>query len=355
MLIGLSLSVADMPARTEGVTLEAALAPHAERFGLRGKIAEIVAGKAVSWELETSDDSEIAAAGAVLVEAPIGDLVAGFRDLEILRKRGVVVAWGRFSAEAKPTDLDALEIPAPTARAIERARARKSDVKLSGQEIDAVRRVRVTDRGSAYKRALVERVRGWRARGLAGLVAYEDKKGKLDLAKETGELLEGLSRSRPAGEIPLDAHFQYWSLERFGSLKPIVAATDMRVARAGGAARIETIQIYASHYFDGLATAVDLAEVPTEVGPATLVRITFRARLDLFEGLLGGIKRRVGRSRTVEELAGNLERLRAAYARPREQTELRPLGPDDDVVDRRKRQWTARWADTTRPAEAGRV
>jgi hypothetical protein len=315
-LIGLSLLVADAPARAEDVALKAALAPHAERFGLGNTLTEIVAGKAVSWEVEASDDSEIAAAGAVLVEAPIGDLVAGFRDLEILRRRGVVVAWGRFSEEARPTDLDALAIPAPTARAIERAKARESDVKLSVQEIGAVRHVRATSRAAAYKHALVERVRAWRARGLSGLVAYEDKKRKLDLAKETRELLEGLARSRPAGELPVEARFQYWSLERFGSLKPIVATTDMRVARAGGAARIETVQIYASHYFDGLVTAVDLAEVATEIGPATLVRIAFRARLDFFGGVLGGIKRKVGRSRTVKELAENLERLRAAYARP---------------------------------------
>lgn len=316
ILLAVSLLAADGPGRAPATTLEAALAPQAARLGLEGRVAELAAGRAVSWELDSENGAEVAGAGAVLIDAPVDELVAGFRDLDILRRRGVVIASGRFPEEARPSDMRGLEVPATTLEALRRAKTRSSDVKLSGREIAAVRRARAGERADVFKRSVVDRVRAFRDRGLSGLEKYEDKKRPVDLAKTVDELVAGVAKSRPPGALPVDERFQYWSLERFGSLKPVVGAADMTVMRGRGAARIETVQFYASHYFDGFVTAIDFVEVASERGPATLIRITFRARLDLFTGLLGGLKRKLGRSRTVKELAENLERLRAAYARP---------------------------------------
>jgi hypothetical protein len=61
-------------------------------------------------------------------------------------------------------------------------------------------------------------------------------------------------------------------------------------------------------------TSIDLIALP---GPtdATLVRLTFRAQVDGFGGLMGAVKRKVGRSKMVEQLAAGLERMRSAAPR----------------------------------------
>ena len=138
----------------------------------------------------------------------------------------------------------------------------------------------------------------------------------MNQTKTNTELLASLAKSKPPGTLPLETRFQYWSVEQYGSLKAVIAITDLSVMHGERAARIETLQIYSNHYFEGLVTALDFADVGTAEAPATLVRLTFHSRLDIFDGLLAGLKRRLGRSRTVDELADNFERLRDSYRKP---------------------------------------
>lgn len=304
---------ADEPGRSPALPLALALRSPAERLGLEQKIPELTTGKAVTWELDASHYSEIAAAAAVVVEAPMDVLVAEVQSLEILRKRGVLMAMGKFSEPVSGHDLDKLEIPQQTLDAMASAKFRSSDVKLSSAEIAAIRRVKPEQREVLYKSFLLRRIRAWREKGVDGLDQYHDKKRPIEQAKETGEMLASLGKTRPNGPMPVATRYQYWSVEQFGSLKPVIALNDMTVTRGFGTARIEIVQIYSNHYFDGLVTALDFAEVRSESGPATLVRLAFYSRLDLFEGLLGGLKRRFGRSKTVEELGKNLEQMRATY------------------------------------------
>src|SRR4030095_16618315 len=171
-------------------------------------------------------------------------------------------------------------------------------------------------RSALFGRLLAARLAAWRSCGVAGLGVYEDKHRPLNQAEVTTALLASLARTRPArGFLRTDA-FEYWSVERFGSLKPVVALTEMATYEADGLVRVETVQIYATHYFDGLVTAIDLVPVPLGDCGATLVRVSVFARLDLFTGVLAPIKSRTAKSHMVDALADSLDRIRASFASP---------------------------------------
>ena len=294
--------------------LATALKAPAARLGIEPRVAELAAGKAVSWDLEVKHESEVAAASAVVVEAPLELLVTELRDLELLRKRGVLTATARFSDPPSFNDLVKLEVPAATLDGMARAKVRSSDVKLSSAEIAAARRAKPADRPLVFKGFLLRRMLAWQQNGVAGLGFYHDKRLVVNQSKATGELIAELEKTRPAGALPVTSKHQYWSIEQYGTLKPVIALSEMTIMRSGRTARVETVQIYANHYFEGLVTALDFDEVTTPRGPATLVRLSFRSRLDIFDGLLGGLKRRIALSRTTEEVGKNLEQMRAAYA-----------------------------------------
>jgi len=78
--------------------------------------------------------------------------------------------------------------------------------------------------------------------------------------------------------------------------------------------RLETVQLYASHYCNGVVTSVDLMPVATANGPQTLMRLSFRVRMDSLGGMFGGFKRHVGRGKIVDQVAAGLELVRRAVA-----------------------------------------
>jgi hypothetical protein len=279
-------------------------------MGIGADVAALREGRAVARVLDTDNDAELCAAGSVVVAAPLDALAEAFRDLSLLAAAGMVTASGRISETPSETDFRALRIPPADLAALVAARPGDSDVKLAEGEIEVVRRAGRDGVDPAFRRALLQRVLAWRASGFDGLGSYRDKRSAVDQKTVTRSLLERLGRTRPNGAFAQVESFEYWSVERFGGLKPFVALTNMKVGRRPGVVRIETVQLYASHYCDGLVSSVDLHELPDESGPRTLVRLTFRTQVDAFGGLLGGLKRRVGRSKMVEQLAAGLERLR---------------------------------------------
>jgi hypothetical protein len=296
--------------------LAAALKGPAARLGVEPKIPELVAGKAVSWELPAEHDTEVASASVVLIDAPLERLVDDLRTLEILRKAGALTATAPFSSPPSLNDVAKLNVPEPTLEAMARARIRKSNVKLSAAEIAAARRAKPADRPVIFKGFLLRRMLAWQQRGVEGLGTYDDKRLQVDQSKATAGLIASLAKTRPADTLPVTSKLQYWSIEQYGTLKPVIALSEMTIMRSGSRARVETVMIYSNHYFEGLVTALDFEEVTTSKGPATLVRLAFHSRLDIFDGLLSGIKLYVARSRTTEEMGKYLERLRESYAAP---------------------------------------
>lgn len=294
-----------------GVPIEDAAAS----MGILGDVPELKLGRGVARPLETKNDAELCAAGAIVVDAPIDALADSFRDLSLLRSGGMVVASGRISESASLADFAGLAIPAADLDAIKRAKRGDSDVKLSAEEIDRVRGAGAERASDAFKQALLERVVAFRERGIEGLGSYNDKKATVSQDSVTRALLASLDATRPTGAFSPVESFEYWSVEQFGGLKQFVTVTNMTIKRREGAVRIETVQLYASHYCEGLVTSIDLYALPETDGARTLLRLTFRTQVDALGGLLGGLKRKVGRARMVEQLAAGLERLRTEAPR----------------------------------------
>lgn len=276
-------------------------------------VATVASGKATARQLEAADDSELGAVGVVLLAAPVDTVLESFRDLSIFRRSGMAECAGRFSAAPTIDDLACLDVPVADLAQIPKAKVGDSDVKLSDVEIGALGRDLGPSADVEFKKALMRRVVDWQQGGVAGLGNYSDKKRPVAQADVATELVKTLESERPGGLERVE-RFQYWAVERFGSFKPMVDVNDMSILRGAGRVRLETVQLYASHYCNGVVTAVDLVPVATATGPQTLMRLSFRVRMDSLGGILGGFKRHVGRGKIVEQVSAGLELVRRAVA-----------------------------------------
>jgi hypothetical protein len=307
-VVALTSLLAEVPAKPGGAgdSIEVAAAA----MGIAEDIPDLKAGRPAAHQLETTNDAELCAAGSIVIAAPLDALADSFRDLSLLERGGLVTATGRIPEQPTEADFAALPLPESDLEALRTAKPGSSEIKLAADEIEAVRQAGFDGAIPAFRRALLRRVQAWRASGVAGLRTYDDKKSTIDQPGVTQSLLESLSRTNTRKGFEQIETFEYWSVERFGTLKPFVALTSMTVREQPGAVRIDTIQLYASHYCEGLVASIDLAALPDEAGPRTLVRLTFRTQVDGLGGLLGAMKRKVGRTRMVAQLVAGLERLR---------------------------------------------
>jgi hypothetical protein len=318
LAIGIAVAIAASGMATTGragVPLAMPVDGVARRLGFGTEdVGLLPSGRAAARPLDVQADSELSAEGVVLLEAPVDVVVEAFRDLSILQRAGLTEASGKFSAEPSIQDLAPLQIPASDVAQLAKARAGNADVKLSGAELTALGSRGEVAIADAYKLALVRRIMLWKQQGLAGLGVYHDKKRPVCQKEATTRLLDRI-RANAAGEPMKEVDsFQYWAVERIGDFKPLVQLTHVSIHRGPSGARIETVQLYASHYCDALVTSVELVPVTTNGVDATLMRLTFRAEMDSLGGVLGGLKRKIGRSRVVEHVAAGLERIRAAVS-----------------------------------------
>jgi hypothetical protein len=274
-------------------------------------VANLAAGRATARQIETEDESELGAVGVVVLPARVDDVVESFRDLSILRRSGMAVCAGRFSATPTLDDLACLDVPADDLVLLPKAKLGASDVKLSDAEIAALGRDAGPCSDVEYKRALMRRVVAWQQHKLGGLGNYADKKRRVVQSDVTGALLANLALHRPEEIREVDS-FEYWAVEQFGSFRPLVDVNSVSILSGPGIVRIETTQLYASHYCNGLVTSVDLIPVQTANGQETLMRLTFRVQMDSLGGFFGGLKRHIGRGRVVEQVASGLEKIRGA-------------------------------------------
>jgi hypothetical protein len=77
---------------------------------------------------------------------------------------------------------------------------------------------------------------------------------------------------------------------------------------------IASKQIYAMHYFDASLGLTLLVRDPSAPFPATYVVYLNRSRIDLFDGLFGGVARRIAAGRARSLVAQQLARLQRSFA-----------------------------------------
>jgi len=270
-------------------------------------VRRVERGEAVAVSLP-GDGAEVALAASAILRIPLAFYLERFRVIETFKRSAEVQQIGRFSVPPSAADLRPLTLDPGDIGALRACRPGGCDVKLDAAGIERAR-------GAADVEGILrEHLAAYAARylreGNAALMEYHDRQTPQRIAGELRLILERspyLKQHWPAlaaaagsftGSLPDPLqHFLYWSKEK-PAAKPVVSLTHAIVQPpAGGTAAVVTKQIYASHYMTGSLGLTVLVERGTAESPRTQLIYVNRTRLDVFDGVLGKLKRPLVRSR----------------------------------------------------------
>ena len=276
----------------------------------RDDIQRLERGEAVSNGL-AADDATVALAAAVQVDVPPEFLLERFRQIEQFKKAPEVQQIWRFGSSPGVEDLAGLTLDAEELEDARRCKVGHCVFKLDTAGIE---RLRATGDDAAAMQAfrahLAEYSAAYLRSGNSALMEYRDRSRPLAMSSELLRILADspyLLRHWPdlhtavaafSGTLPegLD-DFLYWSKEKVAS-RPVVSLTHVIVRPPrDGITAIATKQLYASHYTTGSLGLTLLQDKGRPDAPRTLVAYLNRTRVDVFAGLLGGVKRPMVRSR----------------------------------------------------------
>lgn len=280
--------------------------------------ASLDAGGAVVRALP-GDDGHLGVFMAARLDAGPDSLIAWSRRTDALVHSPLVISAGRFSDPPVDSDMEGLTLDDHVLDALKACRPRDCDVKLAAAEIDNVRAAVLAAgpgwrdaAAHAFRRILIGRIVAHRTGGLPALPPDADHERTVSryeafasIVTRSPYLAAGLPHLVSALEtpahtaIPGSESLYYWSKERYGAGKAVISVTHVRFWKpdtAGAPAAVAaSTQIVASHYVEAsLVLTTVLCE--TADGPCYLAYIN-RTRVDLFGGLLGGIKRSIVRQR----------------------------------------------------------
>jgi hypothetical protein len=109
----------------------------------------------------------------------------------------------------------------------------------------------------------------------------------------------------------------YWSKELVRG-RPVISITHVATAAAVDdspvAYAVGSKQIYAMHYYDASLGLTLLVPDRRSASSGTFVVYLNRSRIDLFDGLFGGVARRIVAGRARGVVAEQLQRLQQALA-----------------------------------------
>jgi hypothetical protein len=267
-------------------------------------------------------DQEISVLAAAAFDRTGDALVQGVRRIEELKRGPYVLAIGRFSDPPVIDDLSGLSLDDEDLEAIRKCHPSACGVKLSGPEIERLRRA--AESGSDWKNSVqnafrglvLERLSAYRARGHEGIRPYQDTREPIDLKTEFSGILRNspyLTERMPHFAAYLEGYpriqagapesFFYWSKEKIGR-KPVIMVTHVSIIHGENRLELPEVlvagkQVFATHYLNGALalTAVVGAQNGT---PRFLVYLN-RSRVDILGGMLGWIKRTLVEERLESE------------------------------------------------------
>lgn len=299
-----------------------------EQLGFNAaQLRPLAAGDAVVRSLDVSDDREVAVSGAVQVGVPPAFFADLLRDVTRFKRSAEILQIGRFSTPPVLEDLTDLTVDAEDREALARCRLGKCKVQLpTGAILRFQREVRwrtpheTADVDRVMREVVLDMVDGYRRRGDAALVSYDDGERPTSPAAEFRAMVEQppamLARfpelrrhfiDFPAASPAID-DVLYWSKEKMGPAA-VITVTHLAIARIDGRPPLAFVaaskQLYAAHYFDtSLGLSVMLSGSHEREMYLAYVN---RSRVDVLTGMLGGMKRALLRSRMRGTVAGGLE------------------------------------------------
>jgi hypothetical protein len=293
----------------------------------------------VSRTLDADNHREVATLGIVRIHTSPSTYVERLADITSFKRTAGVLQIGTFSNPPQPSDVASLTIDDADLKALRECRVEDCDIRLGAAEIERVRREIDWHAGDASNRArrllselLVTYVARYEQSGAAAPIEYADRAPRLNVGAEFASLLEADPISaryaprlrRHLLEYPGDAadaatDFVYWSKELVRG-RPVISITHVATVAAGDdspvAYAIGSRQVYAMHYYDASLGLTLLVPDRTAPVPSTYVVYLNRSRIDLFDGVFGGIARRIVAGKARALVAAQLTRLQGVLEGP---------------------------------------
>lgn len=290
------------------------------------ELSALERGEVVVKLLPVTDKREVAFCGVARLQGDPAALLAAFEGSLTQSNNRVILGGGKLSTPPSPEDLKSLWLDKRDVDEIKRCAAGDCNVKLSAPMIARLKEgvdwgapdygLRAT---RLYRQLLSDYARDYLARGDEALVEYDGRAGESSPAEEQRTLLDSLPyvgdsapefaaylRSFPRLELPGVENTLHWSKINFG-FKPIVVvahtATYTRVRGDAAQILVATKQLYANHYLDSSLSLTLLFGAPASGGTSdTYLLYVNRSRVDMLDGLMGGVKRLVIESRVTDGL-----------------------------------------------------
>lgn len=303
------------------------------------EIERLDRGDVVSRTLDVSHRRELATLGIIRIQTSPSTYVERLADIASFKRTDGILQIGRFSDPPRLEDVASLNFDDAELKRLRECRVEDCDLRLAADGIERVHRDIDWDAPDASRKAsrlvlqlLVEYVARYRQIGSAAAMEYADRAPRLNVGREFASLLDAdplMSRyaprlrshllDYPSASADKVTDFVYWSKELVRG-RPVISITHVATAAAVDdspvAYAVGSKQIYAMHYYDASLGLTLLVPDRTAAVPATYVIYLNRSRIDLFDGMFGGVARRIvaGRARTL--VAEQLQRLQRLLAAP---------------------------------------
>ncbi len=288
-------------------------------------VASVDAGRVVTKQLPAADKPEIAAFGAVRVQADKATALRRFREAAFLRRAPSVLESGEFGNPPTAGDLAALTLEDADVEAGRKCRPGDCALKLASSAMDRIRGELAGPSAEAKPKAtalvrqmLVEYVAAYQTGGIGAMATYNDKDKPLETPAEFRKLLAASPflveyvpefhryvEEYPRARLDGTEDFFYWTKDKFGP-KPTISVYHVTLwqdPRSPGRTVVCSKRIYASHYFQSGLDLMALVDAPAGQKGFYLMDL-HRVRIDPPTGMLSGMllgKIRGGIETTVTE------------------------------------------------------
>jgi len=336
--LGATLLLMALLATPSAATLEPAQTFLMTAFNLStAEIGRLDHGEVVSRTLEVSNRREVATLGIVRINTSASTYVERLADITTFKRTDDVLQIGIFGSPPQAADVASLVIDDTDLKQLRRCRVDDCEARLSAEGIERVRHEidwRAADASSKasllVRQTLVDHVARYLQSGTAAAMEYADRLPRVNVGREFASLVDAdpiTSRYAPRLRRHLLAFpmssaekvtdFVYWSKERVRG-RPVISITHVATAAAVDdspvAYAVGSKQIYAMHYYDASLGLTLLVPDRAAASPATYVVYLNRSRIDLFDGLFGGVARRIVAGRARVLVAEQLQRLQRVLA-----------------------------------------
>lgn len=272
------------------------------------------AGEAVV-DVLPAEDPTVAIRAATKIDAGGHRLVAWTRRVERLQTAPYSSSIGRFSDPPRIEDLDRLSIDDGDLLDLRRCRPGRCGLKLDDAEIARIRQAIALADGdwkqaaqAAFRGVVLERVRRYALHGhTAATASYHDRRTPVLLDSEFAAVAADVAISHPQ-YFPVTNYLAlypkgdgagvesmfYWSKDSLG-VKPIVSVTHVAILESKNPRGLEAVvarkQVYASHYITASLSVTAVGHAPG--GTQQYLVYLNHTRADIFDGMLGGVIRRL--------------------------------------------------------------